>query len=180
LTSLMDHLARARAEGITAYGRQAYLIASAVIVLDQLTKAWVLYGLHLRERGRIDLSPMFDLSFVLNRGVSFGLLTSDGAGRWLLSLFSIAVAAGLAWWVRRADRPLFSLAVGFIMGGALGNVIDRIRFGGVVDFLDFSGLMFPWVFNVADSGITIGVLLLLADGFVSERRNRVGAQPAKE
>ncbi|HYF23578.1 MAG TPA: signal peptidase II [Caulobacteraceae bacterium] len=165
---------------VTREGWKAYALALTIIVIDQITKAWMLYGLHIRERGRIELSPIFDLTFVLNRGVSFGLFTSEGAGRWVLSLFSIAVAIGLAWWVRRADRPLFSLAVGSIMGGALGNVIDRIRFGGVVDFLDFSGLMFPWVFNVADSAITVGVLLLLADGFVSERRNRVGAQPAKE
>ena len=151
----------------------AYGIAAAIIVLDQLSKAWILYGLHLREVGRIEISPIFDLSYVLNTGVSFGLF-SGGEARWLLTLFSIAVAAVLALWVRQADRRLFAAAVALIIGGALGNVIDRIRFGGVVDFLDFSGLMFPWVFNIADSAISIGVVLLLLDSVLAERREKVG------
>ena len=154
----------------------AYAFAAAVIVLDQITKAWMLYGLHIREVGQIRvLEPIFNLTFVLNRGVSFGLLTGGETGRWLLTVFSIAVAGLLAFWATRADRRLLITAIGLIMGGALGNVIDRIRFGGVVDFLDFSGLYFPWVFNVADSAISIGVVLLIADSFISERSAKVGA-----
>jgi signal peptidase II len=158
----------------------AYAFAAAVIVLDQITKAWILYGLHLREVGQIRvLEPIFNLTFVLNRGVSFGLLTGGETGRWLLTVFSIVVAGLLAFWATRADRRLLITAIGLIMGGALGNVIDRIRFGGVVDFLDFSGLYFPWVFNVADSAISIGVVLLIADSFLSERTGKVGAAHEK-
>ena len=158
----------------------AYAFAAAVIVLDQITKAWMLYGLHIREVGQIRvLEPIFNLTFVLNRGVSFGLLTGGETGRWLLTVFSIAVAGLLAFWATRADRRLLITAIGLIMGGALGNVIDRIRFGGVVDFLDFSGLYFPWVFNVADSAISIGVVLLILDSFVSERSAKVGAAHEK-
>ena len=158
----------------------AYAFAAAVIVLDQITKAWILYGLHLREVGQIRvLEPIFNLTFVLNRGVSFGLLTGGETGRWLLTVFSIAVAGLLAFWATRADRRLLITAIGLIMGGALGNVIDRIRFGGVVDFLDFSGLYFPWVFNVADSAISIGVVLLILDSFISERSAKVGAAHEK-
>jgi signal peptidase II len=158
----------------------AYAFAAAVIVLDQITKAWILYGLHLREVGQIPvLEPIFNLTFVLNRGVSFGLLTGGETGRWLLTVFSIVVAGLLAFWATRADRRLLITAIGLIMGGALGNVIDRIRFGGVVDFLDFSGLYFPWVFNVADSAISIGVVLLIADSFISERAAKVGAAHEK-
>ncbi|MFT4956452.1 MAG: signal peptidase II [Brevundimonas sp.] len=158
----------------------AYAFAAAVIVLDQITKAWMLYGLHIREVGQIRvLEPIFNLTFVLNRGVSFGLLTGGETGRWLLTVFSIAVAGLLAFWATRADRRLLITAIGLIMGGALGNVIDRIRFGGVVDFLDFSGLYFPWVFNVADSAISIGVVLLIADSFISERSAKVGAAHEK-
>ena len=158
----------------------AYAFAAAVIVLDQITKAWMLYGLHIREVGQIRvLEPIFNLTFVLNRGVSFGLLTGGETGRWLLTVFSVAVAGLLAFWATRADRRLLITAIGLIMGGALGNVIDRIRFGGVVDFLDFSGLYFPWVFNVADSAISIGVVLLILDSFLSERREAVGAAPEK-
>lgn len=169
----------------------AYAVAGVVIVLDQLTKALMLYGLHLRERGRIELSPIFDLSFVLNRGVSFGLLTGGETGRWLLSLFSVAVAVALAVWVSRPHpatrwvwrgrtvaRGMFPTAVGLIIGGALGNVIDRVRFGGVVDFLDFSGLMFPWVFNVADSAISVGVAILLLDSFLAQREADAVGLPA--
>jgi signal peptidase II len=158
----------------------AYGFAAAVIVLDQITKAWVLYSLHLREVGQVRvLEPVFNLTFVLNRGVSFGLLTGGETGRWLLTVFSIVVAGLLGWWAMRADRRLLITAIGLIMGGALGNVVDRIRFGGVVDFLDFSGLHFPWVFNVADSAISIGVVLLIADSFISERSAKVGAAHEK-
>lgn len=158
----------------------AYGFAAAVIVLDQITKAWMLYGLHIREVGQIRvLEPIFNLTFVLNRGVSFGLLTGGETGRWLLTVFSIVVAGLLAFWATRADRRLLITALGLIMGGALGNVIDRIRFGGVVDFLDFSGLYFPWVFNVADSAISIGVVLLILDSFLSERPAKVGAAHEK-
>ena len=88
-------------------------------------------------------------------------------------MFSLVVAGALAWWATRADRRLLITAIGLVMGGALGNVIDRIRFGGVVDFIDFSGTgLFPWVFNIADSAITIGVILLIVDAFLSERDAR--------
>jgi len=143
---------------VTPLGLFAFALALAVVVLDQLSKAWVMNGLHLGERGQIPVTPFFRLTMVMNRGVSFGLLRADGpVGRWLLVAAALAVVTGLAVWVRRADRPLFAAAVGLIIGGALGNnLIDRARIGHVVDFLDFSGLYFPWVFNVADSAITVG------------------------
>ena len=89
----------------------------------------------------------------------------------LWDLFSVVVAAGLAWWATQADRRLLITAIGFVIGGALGNAIDRIRFGYVVDFLDFSGTgVFPWVFNIADCAITVGVVLLILDSVLSDRR----------
>ena len=78
--------------------------------------------------------------------------------------FALVVVAALAVWARRVDRPLLAAALGLVIGGAIGNnLIDRVRFGAVADFLDFTGLHFPWVFNVADSAITVGVVLLLLD-----------------
>ncbi|HYC67602.1 signal peptidase II [Brevundimonas sp.] len=158
----------------------AYGIAIFVIVFDQLTKAWVLSGLDLRELGRVPvLPPIFNLTWVENRGVSFGLF-GDGSARWMLSAFSLAVAGVLGWWALKADRRLLISSVGLIMGGAIGNVIDRIRFGFVVDFLDFSGTgFFPWVFNVADSAITVGVILLILDSLLSERAAKVGVAAEK-
>lgn len=166
----------------------AYGFALIIIVLDQLTKAWVMGGLDLREIGHIPVwSPLFNLTWVENRGVSFGLF-GDGSARWMLSAFSVAVAGILGWWALRADRRLLITAIGLIMGGALGNVIDRIRFGYVVDFLDFSGphfflgsmkINFPWIFNVADSAITIGVILLILDSIRAERQAKVGLAAEK-
>ena len=149
----------------------AYGIALFVIVLDQLSKAYILDGLSLREIGRVAVfPPVFNVSYVENSGVSFGLF-GGGSARWLLSVFSVVVAGALAWWATKADRRLLIAAIGLVIGGAVGNVIDRIRFGYVVDFLDFSGTgLFPWVFNVADSAITVGVMLLILDSVVSERR----------
>ena len=158
----------------------AFIFAFLVVVLDQLTKAWVLSGLDLREMGRVEVwPPIFNLTWVENRGVSFGLF-GDGSARWMLSLFSIIVAGVLGWWALQADRRLLITAIGLVMGGAIGNVIDRIRFGFVVDFLDFSGTrVFPWVFNLADSAITIGVILLILDSLLSERAAKVGLAAEK-
>jgi signal peptidase II len=156
---------------ITRLGLMAYAIAGVVLVLDQLSKLWILRGVDLPARGQIVLLPFFNLSMVWNRGVSFGLLTAEvDLARWGLALFSLIVAVALAVWARKADRPLPAIAIGLVIGGAIVNLIDRVQFGAVVDFLDFSGLMFPWVFNVADSGITVGVALLLVDSFVGARQ----------
>jgi signal peptidase II len=158
----------------------AYGFALLIIVVDQLTKAWVLSGLDLREMRQVPVwPPVFNFTWVENRGVSFGLF-GDGSARWLLSGFSVIVAGILGWWALKADRRLLVSAIGLIMGGAIGNVIDRIRFGFVVDFLDFSGTgFFPWVFNVADSAITVGVILLILDSVLSERAAKVGVAAEK-
>lgn len=154
-----------------AWALAAYGVAAAAVVADQLSKWWVLGPLALPQRGQIPVvSPLFDLTLVHNAGVSFGLLrASADIGRWLLVLFSLGVAAALAVWARRVARPLAALSVGLIIGGAVGNAIDRIRLGFVTDFLDFSGLHFPWVFNVADSCITVGVALLVLESLFPAR-----------
>lgn len=157
----------------------AYGSALLVIVVDQLTKLWILSGLDMRLGQTIEISPVFDLTYTLNTGISFGMLSGGGA-RWALTVFSIVVAGALAWWARKSTRRLFALSLGLIMGGALGNVIDRIRVGAVVDFLDFSGLMFPFIFNVADAAISVGVALLVLDSFLHERAAPVGSAPQKE
>ena len=153
--------------GVTRWGLIAYAIALVVIVLDQIGKVWVLDVVRLQDTGPIHLLPVFQLTMVWNPGVSFGLLRADSpSGRWILVVFATVVVAALAWWARRLQRGLTAVALGLIMGGAVGNnLIDRVRFGAVADFLDFHGLFFPWVFNVADSAISIGVALLLFDSF---------------
>ena len=149
-------------------------IAALVIVLDQLSKYWVLNGLHLRDApmGHIELSPVFDLTFVWNTGVSFGLFKAGSlAGRLALSAFALMVLAVMLVWLWRAHGRLMAAALGLIIGGALGNLVDRLRFGRVVDFIDFSDVHFIWVFNIADSAISIGVLLMLMDAFFLQKRH---------
>ena len=151
----------------------AYALDAAVIVLDQLSKWWILSVHRLPERISTEVLPFFSLTMVWNRGVSFGLFQAEDAGRWLLAAFSLLVAGLLAAWARKAERPLLAAALGLVIGGALGNLIDRVRFGAVADFINVSGLgFFPWVFNVADSAITLGVILLLLDSLLPQSRHR--------
>jgi signal peptidase II len=150
-------------------GFGAYAVAVVVIVLDQLSKAWVLGPLHLAARSMVPVVAFLRFSLVWNRGFSFGLLSQTGFARWGLSVFSVAVAIALAVWAARIRRPFPALGLGLIIGGALGNAVDRVRLGAVVDFIDVSRLgFFPWVFNVADSAITVGVILLLADSLFTK------------
>jgi signal peptidase II len=168
-------LAENSAIKVTRWGLVAYAIAAAVVVLDQLVKFWVLGVVQLQDKGSIHLLPIFQLTMVWNPGVSFGLLRADSpSGRWILVASAVAIVVALALWARRLDRSLTAVALGLVIGGAVGNnLIDRVRFGAVADFLDFHGLFFPWVFNVADSAICVGVGLLLLDSFV--RREPQGA-----
>jgi signal peptidase II len=160
------------AKGPTRPALVAYGAALVAIVLDQASKYWVVKVLDLPDRFQYHLSQVFNLTMVWNEGVSYGLLKAQGdLGRWALALFSFAVAAALGVWAWRSPRVLPAAGVGLIMGGAIGNALDRVRLGRVVDFLDFSGAhVFPWVFNVADSAITVGVVLLIVDSLWGERR----------
>jgi signal peptidase II len=165
--------------GITKLGRIALVLALAIVVADQAVKYWILEVLRLQEGQSITLFGPLHLTGVWNPGVSFGFLQAQhDLVRWLLAAFSIGVSAVLAFWVRTTERPLFAVAVGLVIGGALGNVIDRIRFGAVADFVDVSRAYFPWVFNVADSAISIGICLLLLDMLRQDGRERAKAAEA--
>lgn len=154
-------------------GAAALALAAAIVVLDQAVKRWILDTLHLPELASVPVVGPLRLTMVWNEGVSFGLLRAQhDIVRWVLAAFSITVAVVLAGWVRKAERPLFALAIGLVMGGAVGNVIDRIRFGAVVDFVDVTRLHFPWVFNVADSAISVGIGVLLLDMLLQDRREK--------
>jgi signal peptidase II len=145
-------------------GPRAYTIGLAIILFDQVTKMWMLGAFRLPELGSVQVWGPLHLTMVWNQGVSFGLFRGETDWvRWALAAFSLVVAGFLAVWARRVDRPLLGAAIGLIMGGAIGNLIDRVRFGAVADFIDLTALHFPWVFNIADSAITIGVILLLID-----------------
>ena len=141
------------------------LTAALIFIADQLTK-WLVAGpLGLRAEGdRMDLLPLFDLTRVHNHGISLGLLTaSNDTHRWLLVGFTAAIAVLVAFWLFREPRRGDQLALGMVLGGALGNIVDRARFGYVLDFADLHfGTWRPFlIFNVADAAISIGVVILL-------------------
>jgi signal peptidase II len=158
-------------------GWLGYAVAIAVIAVDQLAKAWILGGIHLAESGTQDFWGPVRLTLVWNPGVAYGLFRSDAAWpRWALSAFEFAVAVALAIWVRRAEKPFIGVSIGLVMGGAIGNLVDRVRYGAVVDFIDIRRLPlplswhFPWIFNVADSAITVGIIGLIAESVLSPRK----------
>ena len=159
---------------------RGYLIAGAVFALDQLVK-WLMLGpLALREVGQIVLLPIFNLTWTENYGVSLGMLTAESnAMRWGLVALTGAIAVGVAVWIARERNRWDRLALALVLGGALGNILDRVRFGFVVDFLDLHfGDFRPFlVFNVADAAITCGVVLLLVRSLLLREKP---AQPAAD
>jgi len=166
-------------EKMTREWRWGVPLIIGLVILDQLAKAWVLGTSAFNAMnclpntslcGKIELSPVFDLTMTWNRGVSFGAFQADGLARW--GLFGVigAIAVGFSLWLFRAERWLTALALAMVVGGAVGNLIDRARFGAVVDFLDFSGLYFPWIFNVADASISVGAGVLLLDQVLAGRK----------
>ena len=151
----------------------------ALIALDQMTKAWVLGNSAFNAMncldgaqpcGEIQVSGIFDFSMTWNRGVSFGALQAEGLARGGLFVMIGIIAVGFTSWLFRAERWMTALALSMVVGGAVGNLIDRARFGAVVDFLNFSGLYFPWIFNVADACISVGAAALLLDQLLAGRK----------
>jgi signal peptidase II len=146
--------------------------AIIVVILDQLSKAAVVGFFAGRALGQHErVTPFFSLVLTYNRGMSFGLF-NQGAGlnALLFSLVAAVIVAVLVYWLSRVESPLLAIAIGLVIGGAIGNVIDRIRLGAVVDFLDFYIGSWHWpAFNVADSAICVGVAAMLLDGLLLHR-----------
>jgi len=119
----------------------------------------------------IEITGFFRIVMVWNSGVSFGMLnTGEETTRWLLTVLAVGISIGLVFWLRQMNKRLQVIAIGLVIGGALGNAIDRVRYGAVADFFDFHVAGYSWpAFNVADAGITVGVLLLLLDAIMTPR-----------
>ena len=151
----------------------AYWVALAIFAADQLTKWLVLGPLDLRNVGQITLLPIFNLTYTENYGTAFGLFSAGSdAARWVLVAFTAAIAIGVAWWITREKEAGDKLALGLVLGGALGNITDRSRLGYVVDFADLHfGEFRPFlIFNVGDAAISIGVAILLLRAFLASRK----------
>ena len=146
-------------------------LAALVVVLDQVTKYVVRSTLGLHES--IEVTPFFNLVFVMNRGAAFSFLaTADGWQREFFIVIALAASVWIAWLLRKhATEVLFCLALSLILGGAIGNVIDRVLFGAVVDFLDFHAYGYHWpAFNVADTAISCGAALLVLEALTAKRK----------
>ncbi|MBB4211025.1 signal peptidase II [Rhodothalassium salexigens DSM 2132] len=157
--------------GARQWGLRGGLIALAVLVADQASKLWIVHGLKLGLGDSIALLPVLSLSRVHNYGISLGLFQAGNDwARWGLVALTVAIAVWLVRWLRRAEHWRVGLGVALILGGAVGNIIDRSLYGYVVDFVHVhvGGWSF-YVFNVADSAITIGVVLLLWDSLTGAR-----------
>ena len=146
--------------------RLAGLVAAGVFGLDQISKYVVVHGLGLAQVLAIDVAPPFlNFRMAWNRGVNFGLFSNEAdLARWLLIVLALAIAGWVWLWVRREPQtPLVQVAAGLLIGGALGNVIDRVIYGAVADFLNMSccGLANPYAFNVADVAIFAGAIGLV-------------------
>ncbi len=185
MSQSIEHEPQGKAEGGASgswiwgpWSMTALITAIAVACVDQVNKWWMLYVYDIADKGRIEVLPFLDFVFVLNRGISYGLFTqSDAAGQYMLAGFAIAVSIALMVWLARASTGLvMAISIGSIVGGAVGNAIDRVLLGGVADFYSLHAFGFYWyVFNIADVAIVVGVVGLLYDGFWGERqRERAG------
>ena len=151
-----------------------FTIALIVFLADQLAKWFVSGPLHLQEVAQITILPIFNFTWTENNGISLGLFNATTeVGRWMLVAMTSAIAIGVAFWIGREKHRWDQAALGMILGGALGNILDRVRHGYVVDFADLHfGAFRPFlVFNVGDAAISIGVVILLVRAFLMRERD---------
>jgi lipoprotein signal peptidase len=160
------------------YVRLGAIAALLVFAADQGSKYWVLHGIDLPDVGQITLLPVLNLTMVWNHGVTFGLLNGLGPlGAWILAGAALVIVVALAVWMRNAETRRVSAALGAIAGGAVGNVVDRLRYGAVVDFIHAHIGAWSWyVFNVADAAIVCGVGVLVLDS-LWPRKEAPSSQP---
>ena len=148
--------------------RLGLIIALAAFLADRVSKWWVLEVLDLDRVGRIEILPFLDFRMVWNRGISMGLFQADGdGGRLALIILTTLVSIFILVWLIRTQEKILAIALGLVLGGAVGNIWDRISYGAVADFVHLHvGNLSFYIFNVADSVITLGVILLLADALL--------------
>jgi signal peptidase II len=152
--------------------RLGFLVALVVFLADQLSKWYVTGPLQLREVGQVFLLPIFQFTYTENNGISLGLLNATTEiGRWMLVGLTSAIAVGVAVWIGRERNRIDQIALGMVLGGALGNILDRSRHGYVVDFLDLHfGDFRPFlIFNIGDAAISIAVVILLLRAFLTRK-----------
>jgi signal peptidase II len=156
------------------YSRLGIGVFLVTLLLDQAHKWWMLEIYRIAERGRVTVTPFFDLVFVKNIGISYSLFDQESfAGQMVLAGFGLAATMALwVWLARGATSRLLAVSLGLIMGGAIGNAIDRLTLGGVADFFSLHAFGYYWyVFNIADVAIVAGVIGLLYDSLLASRKD---------
>lgn len=151
------------------------IFALLAFIIDRLSKWWFMDIFELPSKGTVEILPIFDVVMVWNRGVSFGFLSADDDfGRWALVALNLIIVAVLVYWLKGAKNYLLSGAIGLVIGGAFGNIYDRVKFGAVADFFQFHWENWYFaVFNIADSFIFIGaVLLIFNSNFSSDAKKQ--------
>jgi signal peptidase II len=163
---------RTAQRGLSVAAILGFSVAVITLILEQVTKLYSLFVYDLPVKEPVEFAPFINLIVVWNRGISYGLFQQNSEiGRWGLIIISILAAIGLSFWIRRTTAKLLAVSLGLIVGGAIGNVIDRLAYGAVFDFIQIHIGSWSWyVFNVADAAIVAGVVGLLYDSFVLEGR----------
>jgi signal peptidase II len=162
----------AGSDAVTAAARFGIVAAVAALIADQASKLWLLFVLDIGHRGAVSVTPFFDLVLAWNTGISYGWFqTESPAGAMILLAIKAVAVVLLAIWMARSQTRMATIGLGLIIGGAIGNAIDRFAYGAVVDFalfhVQFAGKTYSWyVFNIADVAIVAGVIALLYDSFL--------------
>lgn len=152
-----------------------FILAAVIFGIDRLAKFWAVDIFDLARNGPVEILPFFNLTLVWNRGISLGLFQMDGDfGRYFLIVLTGLVTIFVAVWLSRAKDAFLKTGLGLVLGGALGNIWDRVQFGAVADFFHFHlGDWSFYIFNVADAAITVGVVILLWDALLlSKKKNK--------
>jgi len=151
-----------------------FIIAGLVFLADRLSKWWVVDVYDLADKSPVDLLPFLDLTLVWNRGISLGMFQFGGdGGRYFLITLTGAISIFIGVWLFRTKEKILNIGLGMVLGGAVGNIWDRLEYGAVADFLHFFiGNWSFYIFNIADAAITVGVILLLWDALLlSQKKN---------
>ncbi len=164
--------------------KKGLLVSGLLLLADQVSKWWVLNILKLQDIGTMEILPFLNFTMVWNYGISMGLPLGESLGKWGIVILTAGISAWLLNWLRTTDRKLEGWGLAIILGGAIGNIIDRFVHGAVVDFIHLYAFDYNfYVFNVADSAITVGVVILLIDGLLEGRKgpkNALNADQAED
>lgn len=157
-----------------AYSRLGFMVLAVTFVLDQANKWWMLLVYDIQNRGRVEILPFLDFIFVKNTGISYSMLDSDSPeGQLALATFAVAASSAMWFWLAKSGtNRLMAVSLGLIIGGALGNALDRLLIGGVADFYSLHAYGYYWyVFNIADVAIVAGVIGLLYESIFLSRND---------